>query len=122
MTREARQRETLSRSARRRRPLPHGALLLLGALLASVVAFMTWPTRAAIFCEGMPELAVLAVCAATLLVFSFRALPAAATAGQDKRIAGGAAILAGLAFFLSIHFLVEYRRPCVEVQQQLKHQ
>ncbi len=112
----------LTRSARRRRALPHAALLLLAALLAGSVIYLTWPARVAIFCEQMPELAVLAVCAATLLVFSFRALTAAQALGQDRRIAGGAAILAGLALFLAVHFLSQYRRPCAEVQKQLQPQ
>jgi len=80
---------------------------------------MTWPSRATVLCEQLPQLAAFAMCAATLLVFSFRALAAARGAGQDGRIAGGSAILAGLAFFLAIHFVAQYRKPCVAVQQQL---
>ncbi len=108
-------------SSGQRRRLPHGALLLLAVLLAGVVIFLTWPARASVFCEQLPELAALAVCAATLLVFCFRALAgiAALGAGNERRIAGGAAVLAGLAFFLSAHFIAQYRKPCVAVQQQL---
>ena len=114
--------------------LPHAALLVLSALLAGVVIFLTWPSRVMVFCEQLPELTVLAACAATLLIFSFRALAlrsksagarrAARADGvrrtgiDDARIAGGAAILAALAFFLSVHFVAQYRRPCVSVQQQ----
>ena len=105
--------------SRSRKPLPHAALLLLAAALAGVVGYMTWPTRVTVLCEQMPSLAAFAMCAATLLVFSVRSLATARAAGQDLRIAGSAAILAGLAFFLSVHFVAQYRKPCVAVQQQL---
>ena len=99
--------------------LPHAALLLLAAILAAAVIYLTWPQRSSILCEQLPELAALAVCAATLLVFSFRALSTARATGEDLRIAGSAAILAALAFFLSARYLAEYRQPCVDVQRQL---
>lgn len=83
---------------------------------------MTWPSRVTVLCEQLPSLAAFAMCAATLLVFSFRALAAARGAGQDARIAGGSAILAALAFFLAIHFVAQYRKPCIAVQQQLHSQ
>ncbi len=111
-----------TRGLARGRALPHAALLLLSALLGGSVVFLTWPARAAIFCEQLPELAVLAVCAAVLLVFSFRALAGASVLGEDRRIAGGAAILAALAFFLAVHFLAEYRKPCVAIQKHLQPQ
>ncbi len=112
----------LTRARRRNiggKRLPHAALLLLAALLAAAVVYLTWPQRSSVFCEQLPELAALAVCAATLLVFSFRALSTARTLGEDLRIAGSSAILAALAFFLSARFIAEYRKPCVDVQQQL---
>ena len=101
-----------------KRRLPHAALLLLSTLLASAVIFLTWPTRSAIFCEQLPQLAALAACAATLLVFSFRGLAAARAVQGDWKIAGGSAILAALAFFLCARFIAEYRKPCAAVQQQ----
>ena len=107
---------------RKRKPLPHAALLVLGTLLAGSVIYFTWPSRGAIFCEQLPQLTVLAACAAVLLVFSFRAIAAARVAGQDWRIAGGTAILAALALFLSARFLAQYRVPCQAVQQQLRRQ
>ncbi len=103
----------------RRRRLPHAALLVLSTLLAGATIFLTWPSRVEVFCDELPQLTVLAACAATLVVFSIRALSVAGSAGEDRRIAGGSAILAALAFFLSAHFLAEYRKPCVEVQQRL---
>ena len=120
------------------KPLPHAALLVLASALAGVVIFYTWPTRTAVSCEQLPELTVLAVCAAILLVFSMRALAAASRRAQpalprayppdpradrqpdprpNRHIAGGAAILAALAFFLSAHYIRIYRKPCVAVQQ-----
>ena len=102
----------------RPRALPGAALPVLTALLAGVVIDLTWPTRGAIFCEGLPQLAALSACAAALLVLCFRAL-AAASGPDARRLAAGSAILAGLAFFLSAHFIVQYRRPCAAVQQQL---
>lgn len=107
---------------KQRKPLPHAALLVLAVLLAGLVVYFTWPSRGTIFCEQLPQLTVLAACAAVLLVFSFRALAASRVAGQDLRIAGGSAILAGLALFLSAHFIAQYRVPCRAVQQQLQPQ
>ncbi len=111
------------RALRSSKRLPHAALLVLSALLAGAVVYLTWPTRGAIFCEQLPQLTALAVCAAALLVFSFRALALAHAARQkghseDRRVAGGSAILAGLAFFLAAHFIAQYRKPCAAVQQQ----
>ncbi len=124
--------------AREQRRLPHAALLILTAFLAAAVGYLTWPARAAIFCERLPQLTALAACAAALLVLAFRALstatrarsspqsglqsgPGPGTAPQeDRRIAGGAAILAALAFFLAAHFIAQYRRPCADVQQQVR--
>ena len=103
------------------RRLPHAALLLLAALLAGVTGFLTWPSRGLILCEQMPELAALAVCAATLFVVSCRALSGARQGRQDGRIAGGSAILAGLALFLSVHYVVQYRKPCIAVQHRVGH-
>ena len=104
--------------------MPHAALLLLAALLAGVTGFLTWPTRGLILCEQLPELTALAMCAAALLVVSVRALSAARQGGQDlhtdPRIAGGAAILAGLTLFLSAHFVAQYRKPCLAVQRQVE--
>lgn len=110
-----------------RKRLPHAALLLLSALLAGVVLFLTWPTRVAVFCEQLPQLTALAMCAATLLVFSFRALALVYTAHRrgesgNMRTPGGAGILAALAFFVAVHFIAEYRKPCVAVQQQFNQQ
>ncbi len=113
----------MKRSARllhTRRRVPHAALLVLSALLAGSVVFLTWPARAAIFCELLPQLTALAVCAATLLVFAFRALAAARVARQHSYIAGGAAVLAGLAFFLCAHFIAQYAKPCAAVQKQVR--
>ena len=94
------------------------ALLLIGLLLAGVIAFLTWPTRAAITCEQLPELTAFAVCAATLFVFSVRSL--ALDSSRDSRlILGSATVLAALAFFLTVHFVALYRKPCVAVQQHL---
>ncbi len=105
---------------RTRRRVPHAALLVLAALLAGAVVFLTWPARAAVFCEQLPQLTALAVCAATLLVFAFRALASARAAREPAYIAGSAAILAALAFFLSAHFVAQYRKPCVAVQKQFQ--
>ncbi len=107
---------------RPRKRLPQAALLVLSAALAGFVGYLTWPSRVTVLCEQMPQLAAFAMCAATLLVFSFRAMAGARTAGQDLRIAGSSAILAGLTFFLSIHFVAQYRKPCLAVQQQLHAQ
>ena len=114
-----------NRAPRLSKRLPHSALLILSAVLAGVVVYLTWPTRGAVFCEQLPQLTAFAVCAASLLVFSFRALALAYAARQkglseDARIAGGAAILAGLAFFLAAHFIAQYRKPCAAVQQQFR--
>ena len=100
--------------------MPHAALLLLSALLAGVVIYLTWPARSAVFCEQLPQLTALGACAATLLVFSFRGLATARAVQEDLRVTGGSAILAALAFFLSARFVAEYRKPCVTVQQQLQ--
>ena len=114
----------LRRRALTRRRLPHAALLFLAALLAGAVTFLTWPGRAAIYCERLPQLTALAACAAALLVLAFRGLAASYRAGnlpgfqEDRRIPAGAAILAGLAFFLAARFIAEYRKPCSAVQQQ----
>ncbi len=102
--------------------MPHAALLLLSALLAGVVIFLTWPARSAVFCEQLPQLTALGACAATLLVVSFRALATARAVHEDLRVAGGSAVLAALAFFLSVRFIAEYRKPCVTVQQQFHPQ
>lgn len=103
----------------RRKRLPHAALLVLAALLAGISGFLTWPARPIVSCEQLPQLTAFAVCAATLFVFCFRAIAAAHSSGEDRRIAGGAAILAALAFFLSVHFVVQYRKPCIAVQHRL---
>ena len=99
--------------------MPHAALLVLGVLLAGAVLYLTWPTRSAVYCESLPQLTALAFCAAALLVVSFRALAGARTGGGELRISGGAAVLAGLAFFLCAHHIAEYRKPCAALQQQL---
>ncbi len=104
--------------AKQHRRVPDAALLVLAVLLAGAVVFLTWPARAAIFCEQLPELTALAVCAATLLVFAFRALAHARSAQQPISSAASAAVLAGLAFFLSAHFVAQYRKPCATVQRQ----
>jgi cytochrome bd-type quinol oxidase subunit 2 len=110
-----RKRGEQARSSRRISPW---ALLLLGLLLSGFITFLTWPTRAAITCEQLPELTALAVCAATLFVFSVRSL--ALDSSHDSRlILGSATVLAALAFFLSVHFVALYRKPCVAVQQHL---
>lgn len=101
-----------------RKRLPHAALLVLAALLAGATGYITWPSRVTVLCEQLPELTAMAACAATLLVFSFRALSAARATQQDWRIAAGSAILAGLALFLSAHFITQYRKPCMDVQRQ----
>ncbi len=94
------------------------ALLLLGLPLAGVIAFLTWPARVAISCEQLPELTALAVCAATLFVFCIRTVAVENT--RDRRlIAAGASILAALAFYLAIHYVALYRKPCIAVQQRL---
>jgi cytochrome bd-type quinol oxidase subunit 2 len=94
------------------------ALLLLGVALAGVIAFLTWPPRAAISCEQLPELTALAVCAETLFVFSIRTLALENT--RDRRlISAGASILAALAFFLAIHYVALYRAPCIAVQHRM---
>ncbi len=112
-----------NRNARRpRKRLPHTTLLVLSAALAGFVGYLTWPARVTVLCEQLPQLTAFAMCAATMLVFSFRAMAGARTAGQDLRIAGSSAILAGLAFFLAIHFVAQYRKPCFAVQQQLHPQ
>lgn len=100
-----------------RRRLPHFALLLMGLLLSGVVLYYTWPPRAAIFCENMPELGALGACAAVLMVVSFRALSTAPAANEDRRISGSALILAALALFLSVRFIAQYHKPCQAVQQ-----
>jgi hypothetical protein len=110
---------------RTRKRLPEAALLVLSTGLAGAVIFLTWPARGAVFCEQLPQLTALAVCAATLLVFSFRTLALASTTQADRRarnsyIAGSSAVLAALAFFLSAHFIAQYRKPCAAVQQQLQ--
>ncbi len=105
---------------RQRRRLPHTALLVLAVLLAVAVGYLTWPSRATVLCEQLPELTVLAVCAATLFVFSIRALSGARAAKESWQISAGSAILAALAFFLSAHFIAQYRKVCVAVQQQLR--
>jgi TRAP-type uncharacterized transport system fused permease subunit len=104
---------------RRRKRLPHAALLVLSLALAGAVTWLTWPTRGAVFCEQLPELTALAVCAATLFVFSFRAL-AATGSGEDRRTAGASLILAALAFFLAVHFVAEYRQACRDVQRSVR--
>ncbi len=104
--------------AKNRKRLSPWALVLLAALLAGFITFLTWPTRVAITCEQLPELAALAVCAATLFVFSVRAL-AAQTSRNERFLPAGATVLAGLAFFLSVHFVALYRAPCVAVQKHL---
>jgi hypothetical protein len=104
----------------KRRRLPHVALLVLAALLAGVVCYLTWPSRAAVLCEQLPQLTVLAICAASLFVFSIRARSGARDAGESWQLSAGSAILAALAFFLSAHFIAQYRKPCVAVQQQLR--
>ncbi len=81
--------------------------------------YLTWPSRSVIFCERLPQLTSLAVCAAALLVVSFRALSSARAGGGELRIPGGAAVLAALAFFLCAHHIAEYRKPCTALQQQL---
>jgi hypothetical protein len=97
------------------------ALLLLAVLLAGSIVFLTWPTRVVITCEQLPELTALAVCAATLFVFSVRSL--ALESNRNARlIPGGATVLAALAFFLSAHFVAQYRKPCIAVQQRLHGQ
>ena len=112
--------------SRRLQPSVLAAVLLaLSALLAAVVVFLTWPTRGTIFCEQLPQLTALAVCAATLLVFCFRTLSLTYAARRrggpgDGRLPGGAAILAALAFFLAAHFIAQYRKPCVAVQRQIQ--
>ncbi len=103
---------------------------MLAAGLAGVVIYLTWPARAAVFCEQLPQLTALAMCAATLVVFSFRGMALAraersrggAGSAADLRVPGGAAILGALAFFLAAHFIAQYRKPCVAVQQQLLDQ
>ena len=105
--------------ARAPRRLPQSAVLLLAALLAGAVVFLTWPTRAAIYCERLPELFALAFVAAALLVLAFRGLAAAAaTQGGSRYIPGCTALLAGLSFFLAAHFIAQYRKPCAAVQQE----
>ena len=94
-------------------------MLILAAALAAVVAYLTWPTRGTVFCEQLPELTALAVLAAALVIFGFRALGAAGAQQQDRRIAGSAIILAALALFLSVHFIAQYRAACKAVQQQV---
>jgi hypothetical protein len=101
-----------------RKRLSPWALLLMAVLLAGFIAFLTWPTRAVITCEQLPELAALAICAATLFVFSVRSL-ALESSRNGRLTLGGATILAALAFFLSAHFVAQYRKPCVAVQQRL---
>jgi NADH:ubiquinone oxidoreductase subunit 6 (subunit J) len=105
---------------RTRKRLPHGALLLLSLLLAAATSFLTWPARGAVFCAELPQLTVLAICGAVLFIFSVRSLAAASSLGQDRRISGAAAILSALAFFLSIHFVAQYRQPCVAVQKTVQ--
>ncbi len=113
------------RRALAERRLPHAALLLLSALLAGTVVYLTWPGRAAIYCERLPQLTALAACGGAFLVLSFRGLAASHGARavqvprEDRRIAGGAAILAGLSFFLAARFIAAYRAPCAAVQQQV---
>ena len=100
----------------RRRGVPHLALLLLALAEAGVVIFLTWPARHTVLCEQLPELAALALVAAVLLVASIRAL---GPATEDRRLAGGAAIAAGLALFVSAHYLAVWHKPCQDVQKML---
>ncbi len=102
-----------------RRRVPHAALLVLAALLAGTVLYLTWPSRSAVYCERLPQLTSLAFCAAALLVVSFRALAGARTGNGELRVPGGAAVLAALAFFLCAHHIAEYRKPCTALQHQL---
>lgn len=102
-----------NRAARR---VPPAALLVLALVEAGVVLFLTWPTRSLVICDQLPALSALAICAAVLLVASMQALKAA---GPDRRIAGGAAILAGVSLFVAAHYIANWHKPCVEVQKQL---
>ncbi len=115
----------LRRRALAQRRLPHAALLLLSALLAAAVIYFTWPGRAAIYCERLPQLTALAACAGAFLVLSFRGIASSYRAAgkqaprEDRRVAASAAILAALSFFLAARFIAQYRAPCAVVQQQL---
>ncbi len=93
------------------------AVLVLAVLLSVPVVYLTWPLRAAILCERLPELLAFALLAATLFVLSVRLLADPAT--PDRRVPGLAAVLAGLSFFLAVRFVTEYKRPCTAVQQQV---
>ena len=105
------------RNTRPKRRLPQTTVLVLAVLLSVPVVYLTWPLRAAILCERLPELLALALLAATLFVLSVRLLANPAT--PDRRVPGLAAVLAGLSLFLAVRFVSQYRKPCAAVQQQV---
>ena len=101
---------------RTRLRVPPAALLVLALAEAAIVIFITWPSRATVLCEQMPELLALAACAAVLFLVSVRAL---GQEGAARAFAGSAAVLAALALFVSVHYVKVWHGPCTAVQHQL---